>query len=289
MKVSEIGEFGLIKLLSEVILRRRSASVAKNEYGMVVDIGDDASAWRSNKSLTIATIDTLVQGVHFTSEISWRELGWKTLAVNLSDIAAMGGLPRNALVSLSLPADTEVDDVIQLYEGMEDIATEFGVNIVGGNVTSAPVVVITLTLVGEGTNGVLLTRSRAAPQELIVVTGYLGTSAAGQKMLSQHLQIEPQKAELLRKAHFLPQPRVAEGQVLLDCGVRCAIDVSDGLLADVGHICESSRVSARIRADLIPIHPVVKEFFGAEALELALGGGRITSWCLPPRRILSLL
>jgi thiamine-monophosphate kinase len=267
MKVSELGEFGLIELLSEVVPQ------GSREHRILAGIGDDAAAWRSDDSVVLATIDALVEGVHFAVGSPWWELGWKAVAVNLSDIAAMGGIPRYALVALSLPGDTEVDSVVELYRGMAELGNQFNVAVVGGNITSAPVTTITMTVIGQGQNEGILTRSKAMPGDLVAVTGYLGSAAAGLKMLTHGLEFAPETSDYLRKAHLQPQPRVAQGQFLVKCGVRAAIDISDGLMADLGHLCKASKVGATIAVEQVPIHPLMRTAFPEDSLDFALTGG----------------
>jgi thiamine-monophosphate kinase len=267
MKVSELGEFRLIKLLSDIALDEGA------NRPLLVNVGDDAAAWQSNSSTILATTDTMVQEVHFTTESTWKEIGWKAVAINLSDIAAMGGMPQYALVSLSFPGNTEVDDVTQLYHGITEIAKQFQLAIVGGNLSSAPISVITVTVIGEASSVGILTRSAAMPGDSIAVTGYLGLSAAGLKMLTQVLQFDSQAMTFLRRAHLQPQPRIAEGQMLVQQGVRAAIDISDGLMSDLGHVCNASKVGARLRVDRVPIHPLVRANFPEDALGFAIGGG----------------
>jgi thiamine-monophosphate kinase len=275
MKVSELGEFGLIDLLADMVntaLDKKSSAWQK----LILGIGDDAAAWQGDTSVQLATVDSLVQDVDFTLEIaSWEELGWKALAVNLSDIAAMGGLPRYALVSLALPGDTEVDDVVSLYRGMVELARQFDVALVGGDVSSASIIVINITVIGStgGESKTILTRSAAKPGEKVAVTGYLGAAAAGLEILAKYLSLDPGSAENLKEAFYKPYPRINEGQKLVECGVRSAIDVSDGLISDLSHICQMSKVGARIEVDLVPVHPAVKASFDDRALELALSGG----------------
>ena len=274
MKISELGEFGLIDLLAGMVDAAQDKETAARQQ-LILGIGDDAAAWKSDNSVQLATVDALVQDVHFTLETTtWEELGWKALAVNLSDIAAMGGLPRYALVSLALPGQTEVEDVTSLYRGMIKLAQQFRVAIVGGNMSSAPLIVINITVLGsaEGDKQ-MLTRSAARAGEKVAVTGDLGASAAGLEMLTKHLSFKAEAADSLRKAFLTPYPRVAEGRLLVEHGVRAAIDISDGLLSDLRHICQMSRVGARIEIDRIPVHPAVKANFGNKALELALSGG----------------
>ena len=243
---------------------------------LIVGIGDDAAAYFSNNEIQLATVDSLVQDVHFSfSYMSWQELGWKSIAVNLSDIAAMGGFPHYALVSLGLPGNTEIENVIGLYRGMFDIASKFGVAIVGGDTVSSPFVFISVTVVGSAgdKNRNMLRRSAAKPGDKIVVTNSLGASAAGLEMLKNNLKFKPQLAKQLRQAHLMPNPRIPEGQVLVDKGVKCGMDISDGLIGDLAHICQESKVGAQINVDLVPVAPAVKECFGECTLELALTGG----------------
>jgi len=282
VKISELGEFGLIDLLASMI---NAATDKDTQAGrqLILGIGDDAAAWQAGDSVQLATVDALVENVHFTLETThstgsgqatWQELGWKALAVNLSDIAAMGGIPSYALVSLALPGQTEMEQVRALYRGIIELAQQFGVAIIGGNMSSAPLVVINITVLGSAkADKKILTRSAARSGDKVAVTGYLGASAAGLEMLSKHLPFKPEAADALKQAFLKPHPRVAEGQLLVKHGVRAAIDISDGLLSDLGHICRMSKVSARIEIERVPVHPAVKANFGDRALGLALSGG----------------
>ena len=268
MKVSELGEFGLIDLLTKM------AGGGQDEC-LLIGIGDDAAAWRGDRSIQLATVDSFIQDVHFPSGLaSWKELGWKALAVNLSDIAAMGGLPRYALVSLALPSDTEVDDVTALYTGMLELAEQFGVAIIGGDISRAPLVAIVITVLGSTNQSQrILTRSTAKPGEQVAVTGYLGAAAAGLEMLTTGLKFDPQATAFFRNAFLHPIPRIAEGQLLVEQGVKTAIDLSDGLVSDLNQVCKASQVGARVEIERVPVEPRVKAEFGDQALELALGGG----------------
>ena len=264
MKVSQLGEFGLIELFDRIV-GTPCAEVA-------IGIGDDAAVWHSDASLHVATTDALIENVHFKlSTTSWHDLGWKALAVNISDVGAMGGRPRYALVSLGVPGDTEVEDLSQLYEGMAELARAFQVSIVGGDVVAAPLVMLSVCVVG--TTSAVMTRSAARPGEQVAVTGLLGASAAGLHMLDNGLTLDEATAVSLRDAHTRPYPRAAEGQVLAANGVKAAIDISDGLVGDLQKLCKASGVGARLYADQVPVHPSVRTAFASEALGLALSGG----------------
>ncbi len=275
MNVAELGEFGLIDLLAKMASKSYDKQLTPWQQ-LIIGIGDDAAAWQGDASIQLATVDSFIQDVHFSlGNASWEELGWKALAINLSDIAAMGGLPRYALVALALPGHTEVDDVTDLYQGMIELAQQFEVAIVGGNIASAPLVAITVTVLGSARsqNKQILTRSTAKPGEKVAVTGYLGAAAAGAEMLTKQLKFDSEATASFKKAFLHPYPRVEEGQLLVAQGVKTAIDISDGLISDLNHICKASQVSARIEADCVPIQPTVKTKFGDRALELALSGG----------------
>ena len=182
MKVWELGEFALIELIAGIVGKPSSNDI-------VLGIGDDASAWRTEASIQIGTTDILIQDVHFTLKtVTWRDLGWKALAINISDIAAMGGKPSYALVSLGLPPETEVDSVAELYRGLMEIAAKYDVDICGGNISSAPVAIINLSVLGKASENIL-TRSAALPGDQIAVSGYLGQAAAGLKMLKSGLAL----------------------------------------------------------------------------------------------------
>jgi thiamine-monophosphate kinase len=272
MRLSQLGEFGLIDLI-------RSASAKYENPGrtpwreVLLGIGDDAAAWQSADLIQLATTDTLVESVHFDPGIvTWEELGWKALAINLSDVAAMGGIPNYALLSLALPAHLEVKDISEFITSFMHTAADFGVAVVGGNVATAANTVITVTVIGCSRSRTMLERSTASPGQQIAVTGYVGASAAGLEMLKGKTISDRRSRNILRQAHCKPVPRVKEGQILIEQGVRTAIDISDGLVADLDHICESSKVNARIDIEQVPIHPVVRAHF-PNSQDLALSGG----------------
>ena len=263
MKVSELGEFGLVELIADVL----GVGQSSGGRGVLLDIGDDTAAWRPASDVELVTTDTMIQDVHFRVETtSYRDLGWKALAINLSDIAAMGGVPRYALVSLGLNPDTEADSVAEMYRGMKDIGDEFGCRVIGGDTVGAPCTMINVTLIGEAVGaGVFLRRDSARAGDLIAVTGYLGSSGAGFRVLNGERGVP---ADVRR-----PVPRVAEGRILLESGAQAAMDLSDGLMSDLPKVCAMSGLSARVLVSKLPVSGDVKEVFGPEATALALSAG----------------
>jgi thiamine-monophosphate kinase len=266
--MSGIGEFELIAALA------RHLDPAADGLG----IGDDAAAWQpSPGSLSVATTDMLVEGVHF--RLDWtspRDLGWKALAVNLSDLAAMGATPGRALVSVALlPGQAAL--VEEMYEGLSELARSTGTRVVGGDTvrTSGPLVV-NVALVGEAEPGRLLRRDGAAPGDLLVLTGTVGASAAGLALMlegDRDRLARPEAASLL-SAHHRPQPRLAAGQALAKLGFRCAIDVSDGVASEAWHLARAGGVAIRLDVDRLPLDPAAVALFGEDrARNLAVSGG----------------
>jgi len=273
MRVSELGEFGLIARIAE--------KVGEVGNAVVVGIGDDAAVVRTGgDKYTIATCDIQVEGVHFLREkITPHQLGRKAVAINVSDIASMGGIPKHLWVSLVLPQDMAVEDVDALYEGMVEETGRHGASIVGGNIARSPSgLVVDTFLLGEVEPEYLLLRSGAKVGDSVLVTGHVGDSAAGLALvLDPAVSCDEGHADKVLEAHLTPTPRVKEGRVIARSGLATAmIDVSDGVLADLGHICERSGVGARLWAERLPISDAaraVARAVGKEPLEWALGGG----------------
>lgn len=268
MKLSDIGEFGLIE--------RLAAHVQNVDAGdVIIGIGDDAAVWKAGPEYLIGTTDTMVEGVHFSPATSpWRDTGWKAMASNLSDIAAMGGWPPYvALVTLAAPPDTEVSAADGLYEGLAGCARQYGAAIVGGDVVRAPQVSITVALIARAKSDRgrprLLRRDSAQPGDVIAVTGTLGDSAGGLRRLQEGA--EP--GDPLAGRHLRPEPRMTAGADAAVRGITCGTDVSDGLLQDIGHICERSRVGAEINAAAVPLSAALRAAYPEDALQLACTGG----------------
>ncbi|HLF78528.1 MAG TPA: thiamine-phosphate kinase [Dehalococcoidia bacterium] len=280
MLVSEIGEFGLIKLLAKELGIEYPPKRGQTHPGLRVGLGDDAVVGRRHDGALIWTTDTMVAGVHFLPQrTAWRDTGWKALAVNLSDIAAMGGRPDLALVTLMLPPEFCVEDAVELYRGLKDASEAFSVTIGGGDIVRASEFAVTVALSGWAYSSSrlgepqVMTRDAARTGDLVAVSGSLGDSAAGLSLLDQGAAFDTEAQKALRLAHERPQPRVELGQMAVRAGVRCGMDVSDGLVQDLGHIATASHVQVRIDAARIPLSDVLHETFPGRALGLALSGG----------------
>jgi thiamine-monophosphate kinase len=271
--VREIGEFGLIGRISGM-LKEQAA-------GVVRGIGDDVAVLdASGPEYLLATCDIQVEGVHFTREtITPYQLGRKVAAINVSDIAAMGGNPRWALVSLAIPGSTEVGYVEELYRGMREQASLAGASIAGGNLSRMEsIIVVDFTLLGLVAPERLTLRSTARAGDAILVTGSPGESRAGLELIRRPgLAVSSSSRQKLQERHLCPQPRLVEGQLLARSGkITSMIDVSDGVIGDLCHICKSSGKGAEIEAASLPVSPAICEAAqgaGADRLEWVLSGG----------------
>jgi thiamine-monophosphate kinase len=281
MKLRNVGEFELIDRMSSVFAERSAVADAAALSQLVMGIGDDAAVWRNlAPAHTIATTDAMVQGVHFTRVTAdWYDLGWRAMASNISDIAGMGGTPRYALAVLAATGDEDLEDILVLCRGMADVAASFGASVIGGDTVTSPVIVLTITVLGEAPlDGEqrrlpLLTRSSARAGDVIAVTGQLGSSAGGLELLMRSGGVVSEAWKPLARAHRRPVPRVGEGRLLVQAGVQCGMDLSDGLAGDLKRICAASGLAAEVEAEELPLHPALIAEFGEGATDLALSGG----------------
>lgn len=272
-RVADIGELGLIERLARIVQADAADPFRPSAAGEIA-IGDDAAVWSSSVRWQVLTTDALVEGVHFRLDwTDWRALGWKAMAENLSDVAAMGAGPRRAFVTLGLRGETPLADLDELYHGMVEIDSEFGVRIVGGDTVSSPVTFLNISVVGE-LDGPGLRRGAGRAGDLLAVTGTLGGSAGGLELLQLGTltSTDADEQDLLAR-HRRPRPRVREGLLLADVGLRCGMDLSDGILGDVAKLAHASNVGADISWDVLPVYPPLERRFGRRARPLALAGG----------------
>ena len=292
MLVRELGEFGLIERLSRRVSASAAAASRRNEQPLRVrvGIGDDAAVWEAAGTAEALTTDTVVEGTHFTlATTGWNDLGWKALATNLSDIASMGATPGVAVVTLGLPPDTRVEDIDALYDGLLEAAAVFGASVAGGDMVASPTLFITVALSGPLQREPML-RSAARPGDLIAVTGSLGASAAGLAVLQGASTAGGADAEPLLAAHRRPWPRVAEGAALAEAGVLSAMDITDGLVDDLGKLCKAAGCAARLDATCVPVNATALTAFPDEALAMAMNGGEDYEllFTAPPRLMASI-
>lgn len=264
--VGDIGEFGLIGRIA------REAFTAPDE---ALGFQDDAALWRQGDGWLIATTDALVEDVDFRlNTFSWEDIGWKALASNLSDIAAMGGVPRGAFVTLCLPAGIEASDVTAFYKGMASLAQEARTPILGGDLSSSKQIVVSITVLGEvESRERVLQRATARVGDQIAVTGVLGSAAAGLVLLEEGQNENKDHAARYISAQRRPIPRLREGRALLEAGVRCGMDISDGLVADLQKLCAASGVKAEVLLESIPTDPDLPLVFGDAFRLHAMSGG----------------
>jgi thiamine-monophosphate kinase len=250
--------------------------------GVVIGVGDDAAVVEAAAADQIMTTDMLVEGVHFEREtISPHDLGAKSSTGNVSDVAAMAGSPRYALVSIGLPDSLDAPWLVELYGGMLAACDEYAVSLVGGDTNRSEAVILSVTVVGEVAPGRALTRAGARPGDLVVVTGSLGAAAGGLVLSHQHPSRlgeglrEPWGRVLLEALHR-PVARVGEGLTLAQAGATAMMDLSDGLARDLFRLCGESGVGARVDLARVPVAPALRDaadWLGVEALELAIAGG----------------
>jgi thiamine-monophosphate kinase len=271
VQVDGIGEFALIARLARRLEAQRDRSPS-----VVQGIGDDAAIWRPTAGwLSVTTTDTMIEGVHFTADTTpWRDLGWKSLAVNVSDLAAMAAEPRVALVTLALTGVEDVADIDALYDGITDAALAYGVQVIGGDTVRAPHRHIGFAITGEvpeeGGSAQVLRRDAALPGDVLAVTGHPGDAAAGLDLL---LRGAGSAGPPLVSAHRRPRPRVREARWLFEQGVRCATDSSDSLCQEVELLCAASNTAAWIDAASLPLSSALLAAFPERCQELALYGG----------------
>ncbi|UCC79999.1 MAG: thiamine-phosphate kinase [Candidatus Zixiibacteriota bacterium] len=270
MKLNDLGEFGLIEMIRGIV-----GPAGEN---VIKGIGDDCAVVESsNDKVMLLTTDVLVEGVHFTKGfMSPENLGRKALAVNISDIAAMGGKPLYALLSLGAPESTEIDYLDKLVSGMSSLAAEYKIDLIGGDTSLSPeLLFINIFLVGESSKDKVLYRSGAGVDQVIFVTGEVGSSAAGLDILKRALSIK--KYGSLTGAHVSPHPHLKEGEIISSSGFATSlIDISDGVMADLGNICRESKVGALVRESDLPISEECRQYChinGPDATDFALYGG----------------
>lgn len=266
MKLSQLGEFRFIERI------RRAVSPSE---GIVLGIGDDCAATTlAPGELLLTTTDLLIEEIHFHRRwIGMKLLGRKSVAVNVSDIAAMGGAPRHLYLALGVPAETTVEDLDAFMSGFLEAAGEYGAALAGGDTCRSPgALTISVTAQGSVPEGELVRRAGAREGDAIYVSGTLGDSALALRILSGGGTPDP----FLARRHHDPAARTTLGRALASSGIPSAmIDLSDGLAADLGHILSASAAGARIDEKALPLSDSFRRALeeNPDLIELALSGG----------------
>lgn len=275
MQIRDLGEFPFLRRLRE----RLSA-----DPRVILGVGDDCAAL-SLPGTTLLTTDALVENVHFRREwTSFVSLGARAFAVNASDIIAMGGEPTFALLSISVPQEDQVEDLDAFFDGFLAAAGERQVALIGGNMSAGPCLAVSVTLLGHAPHGIV-TRSGARVGDDVYVTGTLGDAALGLRLFQEGRDDAVAQAPKARFAR--PRPRFDVAREITAQGlVTAMLDVSDGLLQDLGHLCEESRVGTRIEASQLPVSGAYRSLLGSQAWDLALTGGEDYEllFCAPAAR-----
>jgi len=274
MQLHETGEFELIDQWQHLLRRARHPKV-------LLGIGDDA-ACLNDLTKPVFSCDALVEGIHFRCDwISSRQLGWKAMAVNISDMAAMGAAPVAATASLGLPEDTASEWVEELYVGFADAAAAFHFEVAGGDTTRANQIMISVAIIGELIGDNALRRDKARAGDVLLLTGNVGDSAAGLAVLKSGQILESANAAVRYciERHFCPTPRVREIRAALGeagADVHAAIDISDGITGDAAHIAKRSQLDLEIDVAQIAISPECREVAQSlkiDPMQWALAGG----------------
>jgi thiamine-monophosphate kinase len=245
-----IGEFELIDKLSSLL--------PINDKDVIVGFGDDTACVNVNGKLLLLTGDIQVENVHFIkSKISPKDLGWKLISSNVSDVVACGGTPRWGLISIALPKNVDYQYVENVYKGIKEALDFYKMFIVGGNTSSSSEMVFDLFLVGETDK--FIARSSAKENQAVYISGHLGLSRAGLELLLMDKRVyENWELELI-EAHTKPKARIDLQELIKDYAKSC-IDISDGLAGDLGHISEMSNVKIIIEKEKLKIHPNLRKF-----------------------------
>ena len=262
--VGDLGEMALV----EAITARMAGGAA-----VLLGPGDDAAVVSAEDGRIVATTDVLVEGRHFRRDwSSAHDIGSRAAAANMADVVAMGAVPTALLVGLAVPADREVDWVLELADGLSAEAATAGAAVAGGDVVRSDTVVVSVTALGTLQGRAPVTRSGARPGDLVAVAGRLGWAAAGLAVLSRGFR----SPRTLVEAHRRPAPPYAEGPRAAALGATAMVDVSDGLVADLGHVARASGVAVSLHSDAFHVPQEFQDTaraLNADPLHWLLGGG----------------
>ena len=251
----------------------------RHQSTLITGIGDDAAVYATEAGFhEVVCVDTMVEGVHFLkSTLKPYHIGYKAVAVNVSDLAAMGAKPLYYLVSIAIPSTWSEHELLEIYDGMNEISKTYSMDLIGGDtVSTKDKLVITVTVIGRVEKGVQLLRSQAKPGDVVFVTGMVGGSSGGLDLLLEKTWDNPftDSEKALVQAHQLPNPQIEAGRIFAACARRMALnDISDGVASEAHEIADSSKVKITIVAEQLPIHTSLRGLDFELQLKKALYGG----------------
>jgi len=259
-----MGEFELIKKLTQ--------NLSISDPSVLIGFGDDCACVSVNGEKLLFTVDSQLENRHFIKDkISSQDLGWKLVSVNVSDVAACGGIPKWAVISIAVPKEIEEAFLVNVYRGIEKAKTFYKLDVIGGNTSSADEIIFDMFLIGKTER--FVSRSGAKTQDLVFLSGYTGLSRAGLELLLMNKKHYEHWEKELIKFHTLPKARIDLSDKIQKYANSC-IDISDGLVSDIGHIASMSRVSVDI--SYLPVHPLLERFckkYHKDPVEYILYGG----------------
>lgn len=265
--INDIGEFAFIDLIKNDTINRPKR--------VICSIGDDCAVYKTgSNSDQLITTDMMVEDIHFSREtITPYQLGYRLGAANLSDIAAMGGTPMEAVISIALPSYTPVYFCQEFYTGLKTLFARYKVNLIGGDTVSSPEkMVVNLTVIGEVPSGKAIYRHGSKVDDIVFVSNTIGSSAAGLYALQHELD----EYRAIKRAHLMPEPQVKIGKALLKSGAHALNDISDGLSSELNEIAQASQVVMEIDESAIPLHKQTKKLakeIGKSPYDFAWYGG----------------
>lgn len=261
-----MDEFNLINKIKQKYYRQST---------LIKGVGDDAAVFKQTNQSIVTAVDTFVENIHFIKNktMSTKDIGYRCLAANISDLAAMGALPKFYLVSVVIPSDWKDSEVLNVFAGLEKIAKQYKMDLIGGDTVTGATFVLSITVIGYVDEKKVRYRSDAKVDDVVFVTGTLGDSAVGLQILLEETETEIENKEYFIRAHQRPKPNILFSQAIKLIDRVCLNDISDGISSELNEIANASKVSIMVEDELIPIRKELKQFTSNQLTKLKYTGG----------------